>query len=65
MGVGAVVIVPHCLHFCARSYQLTSLDSQSHITVISNIRQPHMQAKVGSPRRSVIFPEELVVVHIK
>jgi hypothetical protein len=42
------------LHFCFKSYQPIVLSSLFHITVISNIRQPHIQAKVGSPCRSNI-----------
>jgi hypothetical protein len=63
IGVGAVVIVPHSLHFCARSYHDTSRVSLSHITVISNIRQPHMQAIVGSPLRSCGIFIHLLPIH--
>jgi len=45
---------PQSLHFCVKSYQPTALSSSSHITVISNIKQPQIQAKVGSPVRSNI-----------
>jgi len=55
MSVGAVVIAPHILHSCRRSYQLTALVSSSHITVILNILLPQIQARVGMPVRSILF----------